>query len=104
MAEFYDYYGHLIKLDAETGMPEVPEGYFWRVKKDLLRTVPKKPYEVHLRRVGRMFSHKVCYILSEPTKEDVLHSAAHIMHHKFIPMQKVDDDLLGDYPPKKLDE
>jgi hypothetical protein len=92
-----------IKTDPETGLPEVPEGYFWKVEKQYGRM----PYVTLRRRYGKLFglfntggSYKVGekYIV-ELTEGRIREGSYKVFREVF---DSSSDHLLGEYPPKKL--
>lgn len=87
-------------MDPNTGMPEVPEGYFWRVKRGGYYKL-----EVQLRkRWFWQFSHSVeSCPLDDATEWGVVNNAAYILERwNKRTLGPTVSGLLGDYPPKKL--
>lgn len=88
------------EMDDSTGMPVVPEGHFWRVKR-----VWPSFWEVQLRkkRPG-WFSEKVEYATFSTyrgiTRTHILDGAGYCLTR--TKRVKMDNSLLGDYPPKTL--
>lgn len=90
-------------MDPDTGMPEVPKGYFWRVK-------PGGMYKlkVELRQRwfwGISFEVEMC-VTDDATEWGVRNNAAYILNRWQERTRKATgkgvEALLGDYPPKKL--
>jgi len=92
----------LFKIDPNTGLAELPEGYFWRVK---LCTNPfsDAALELELRkRVLRIFSTEIDFIY---TTQKRLGEAANALASSFYRESEdrmYSPSILGDYPPKKL--
>lgn len=94
-----------VEIDAETGMPVLPEGYFWRVRADR----DSSGYiDVQIRRKFWIFSRAVVSTCSSKKNvksgETILADAAYLVRNKFkTPTEpKPWEHFLGDYPPKKL--
>ena len=97
-------------MDSTTGMPAVPEGMFWRVKRILFGEF----WEVQLRKHGMFWSFKVesrTFDKSEPIiRETILRGAASAYEdyrekqaaYKRAKVEPVGKALFGDYPPKSL--
>jgi hypothetical protein len=96
----------LTKTDPLTGLPEVPEGYFWQVKKagidDWLRLYLKKKLFWGL-------SCEVEWTVVQPpfTPETFYDEALHILEEWDPKMKKQADEdqgraYLGKYPPKNI--
>lgn len=98
----YPYGSH--QMDDKTGMPAVPEGYFWRVKKNFLGG---GFWEVQLRQRGAFWSSRVTsrhYGAGDRIdREHILMGAAFALARWQESASNPDGSaLLGDYPPKKL--
>lgn len=92
------------EIDPDTGMPVVPEGYFWRVKPGQMYAVI-----VELRRKWFWgFTHCVEDTLGDDLSEDGIRNLAAYVLNKWEQraIQKREREeiraLFGDYPPKKL--
>lgn len=97
-------------VDPTTGMPVLPEGQFWRVKRIFFGQF----WEVQLRQRGMFWSYKVesrTFGNEAPiTRDNVLNGAGHCLKevaerraaHESAKGEPVGKDLLGDYPPKRL--
>ena len=84
-------------IDAETGLPKIPEGYFWRV----VRAAGWHPVEVQLRYQDELVRYKATF----GTEEHVRSTALHIWQDFAEGGRSgVIDRLVGDYPPKKLED
>lgn len=88
-------------IDESTGLPELPEGYFWRVKEsvgDYLR--------IQMRRRVFFWSEVVEWSgvnKNIASKFEIQMAAKHVL--LLVQEKKVDPKwrkYLGDYPPKKL--
>jgi hypothetical protein len=96
-------------FDAQTGLPAVPEGYFWRVK------APSRLgeyYTVQLRKRWRLVGSRTIgwTVISRGkiSAAEVVDSACYaltysneILSHfgNLVPVRK---DLVGNYPPKRI--
>lgn len=95
-----------LEIDDATGLPALPEGHFWRVRKAFLAS---EYTEVQIRQRGRIGSRRVVYVTTETAlltgHEHLLRIAAQAAwrFRKSLPL-KPDLELFGDYPPKKLKE
>lgn len=88
-------------LNASTGLPEVPKGYFWRVKKSL------HPYGyVQLRKklfIGSFLVESTIFRQNELSERTILSDA-------WLTLNKVDfnpkpkKNFYGNYPPKTIGE
>jgi hypothetical protein len=94
------------EMDDETGLPAIPaEGHFFRVTR-----IGFGFWEVQLRRKRKFrFSKKEesrTYGEGQPiTEGNILNGAAHALtNYLERDSQTGDNSLLGDYPPKKLEE
>lgn len=105
-----------------TGMPELPKGYFWRVRvKEEYFSLPERVF-VDIRRkrlfgseyvTGRLLHHKTtpegiysAKGLAAPlTDENVLHTAQLALKQWERKKAKAETEkrLLGDYPPNRLE-
>lgn len=94
-------------IDKNTGLPEVPEGYFWRVKK-FNYDYSRYTVDVQLRhRIWGGFSTEVANLLAEGNAESILNAALTVlrMWGREINAQAKRDEreqFIGDYPPKRL--
>jgi hypothetical protein len=103
--------GDGLTIDTTTGLPAVPEGYFWRV------AAPEGQsdyYSVELRLRGKRFLSRSTKIGSHPvsrgdiSEDEIFHAACYaVQHHKgilrhFERLDPVRADLLGNYPPKRV--
>ncbi len=97
----------MTKKDSATGLPEVPEGYFWRVGTQ--ESGHWFPYTIWLmRKVPRRFfsGTKDEYVDSQGFQDlsnQAIKLAAQkvMLNQKFLVMER---ELLGDYPPKSLEK
>jgi hypothetical protein len=92
-----------MNIDETTGLPELPEGYFWRIKKFIA------PYaRVEIRRADKFFSTLI--------ESGVLYRAETGDHKKIVDTAQfalkkwneyrglsARESVYGDYPPKKLE-
>lgn len=92
-----------MNIDETTGLPELPEGYFWRIKKDIY------PFaQVQIRKQGRFFSYKKysspLYRSSLEYPRAIVKTAEYAIE-SWQRQNKIlgDNDVYGDYPPKKLE-
>lgn len=91
----------LTKIDTETGLPELPEGHFWRV---LVRY--NHHYRIQIRKEVKLFgfplgSEEISeQVMLELTRGEIRNRANELYHKTY----KSDSQfaLLGDYPPKSL--
>lgn len=92
-------------MDFETGLPSLPEGYFWRVKSaSSLLTAPK----VQLRKKMWIGS----YVVDDAWTLDEFHSAEQEVRYLAMMIwdrQRAEQErilglarVVGDYPPKRL--
>lgn len=106
MSDTYNWYGHIVELDDDTGLPVLPEGYFWRVKRNRMNGWPLMndwPLDVQVRRKTWFGSILVHWInCNKWTDAEILHQAAQCaaLHLPGI-IGPEDKRLLGDYPTKK---
>lgn len=89
------------EIDDATGLPQVPEGMFWRVKKQT-----SLHWRVELREEKFFSSRLVSYATSRydiapVSKENILSSAAFALT-EYRRTSHGDMSLLGYYPPKKV--
>ena len=87
------------EMDEATGLPALPEGYFWRV------TRPSRGYwQVQLRKRTRHGSRCVAWTGSrfEMTASQVKELAGYVLKYKFEKGPAHENHLVGDYPPKTL--
>lgn len=89
-----------MKIDENTGLPELPEGYFWRVKSDIAGT------KVHLMRKRKYLpgvSVGSTYIYLSPartTQRAIELAASDVLDA--LSEKEVLRPFKGDYPPKML--
>jgi hypothetical protein len=90
-----------LKIDENTGLPELPEGHFWRV---LVRYGVH--YRIQIREEVKILGFKLgsCevgeQVMLELTPNETSRRARELYHK--IYMGKDQKSLLGDYPPKSL--
>lgn len=109
MADTYMFYGTRVILDPNTGLPQLPPGMFWRVMRE---RIIDSPIRIELRRKTWYGSREVEHVWSGTISESVvLHQAAscYTQWREECAKRRVNkthsrklDDLIGDYPPKKL--
>lgn len=91
----------MTKIDTETGLPELPEGHFWRV---LVRY--NQYYRIQIRKEVKLFGFRLgSYEVSEQvmlvlTRGEIANRARELYHKTYKPEGEF--ALLGDYPPKSL--
>lgn len=92
------------KIDPATGMPELPEGYFWRVKQGYAYAI-----NVQLRKrvMGRLSVVVENSVNDDPTPWGVRNLAAYVLYRWETSTARKQEEaaiqnLYGDYPPKKL--
>lgn len=91
------------EIDPNTGLPEVPEGFFFRVAKTGFGY-----WQVQLRRRRRGWFSKneesATHVNERPiNRRWILDGAAYVItKYRERDPRKSDATLLGDYPPKKL--
>ena len=96
-----------MNIDTNTGLPELPEGHFWRVTTGFegMEVQWRKPTWYGSKVVGSTeidqtsAGVRIRYS-QEITPEDVLHNAKYV--YKQQERYQKNRNLLGDYPPKKL--
>lgn len=96
-----------MSIDTNTGLPELPEGHFWRVTSgvDGMEVQWRKPTWYGSKVVGsteidvNSEGVSICYNQAI-TPEDVLYNAKYV--YKQQERYQKNRNLLGDYPPKKL--
>lgn len=96
--EYIGPYGEF-EMDEATGLPAVPEGYFWRVAR------PQEGYwQVQLRKRAWYGSRCVAGTASrfEMTSRKVKELAGYVLKYKFEKEPVHEMHLVGDYPPKTL--
>ncbi len=92
-------------IDENTGLPSLPEGYFWHVRKDL-----EGDYHVTIRRGWHyLLSYKVegLWIVREPLTRNNVSYKAQRVYDKWqtrVANKSVDKELTGSYPPKTLNK
>lgn len=91
----------MIKTDSTTGLPELPQGHFWRVKKSI------GPFaDVQLIKKVWIFNRVVEWTSLyryELTPSEIRSCADFILRYKNpFGSRTGDTSLYGDYPPKKL--
>jgi hypothetical protein len=92
-------------IDENTGLPALPEGYFWNVRKDL-----EGDYHVTIRRGWHyLLSYKVqgSFIIRRPLTKESLSEKAKYVYGKWqdrVRVRESDDSLTGSYPPKSLNK
>ena len=87
------------EMDEATGLPAVPEGYFWRV------TRPSRGYwQVQLRKRTWYGSRCVAWTGSRygMTASKVKDLAGYVLKYKFEKGPAHENHLVGDHPPKTL--
>lgn len=105
----YDIYGKTVTLDPNTGLPLLPGGFFWRIRKERMIDPPIK---IELRRkkllgsvlVQHAWGHRV-------SRRSIVHEAA-FCYSRWVgecaqrrenqSRKRELNDLIGDYPPKSL--
>lgn len=93
-------------IDPNTGMPEVPEGYFWRVKKSLLTGDTFTDVELRVKWFFMSYvvaSHPIYN--SHVSAQSILEAAEYIMLYSAWSERRrgeTKEHLYGDYPPNKL--
>lgn len=92
-----------MQLDSITGLPKVPEGYFWRVKKSL------HPYGyVQLRKklfIGSFLVESTIFRQNELSERTILSDARLTLGKvDFNPKPKPKKNFYGNYPPKTIGE
>lgn len=103
-----------MKIDPTTGLPELPEGYFWKVSRtenpyglseepvfvELMRTSTFDGVLVLYRRVTR-FTPFEEYVDFRDLKPRHIRSTAKSVYRAWKRLQR-SEELLGDYPPNSL--
>lgn len=98
-----NYFEDPVEYDEATGLPKLPEGYFWKVSKASLDGY----HNVAIRKVWLCypFSTRVEYTLtSNLTKKSLKTEAEYVFRNfeKKLRNAKTAKSLYGSYPPKKL--
>ncbi|UDL16613.1 hypothetical protein SEA_ATUIN_219 [Arthrobacter phage Atuin] len=89
-----------IEIDHTTGLPKLPEGYFWRVK--MSYNYPHVCIRRNVTLLGmKLWSYEVKESLILSLTESDIRREANKLYTKTFGTD-VDRTLLGDYPPKKL--
>lgn len=89
-----------IKIDPATGLPELPEGSFWRVK--MSYSHPHVTIRRNVTLLGmKLWSYEVAEEIMLRLTEDEIRREALVLYGKTY-RSDFDGSLLGDYPPKKL--
>lgn len=109
MTDTYMIYGTRVTLDPNTGLPQLPHRMFWRVARE--RTI-RSPIRIEIRRKTWYGSREIEHAWSDTISESaILHEAAfcYTRWREECARRRVNktrkrqlDDLIGDYPPKKL--
>ena len=86
-------------IDPNTGMPELPWGYFWRVTKRDSRVWPLR---VELRRRVWIFSVEEGAAISDASKSEILNTASNVVRDWKATSKNGTARFLGDYPTKHL--
>lgn len=96
----------MTNIDPATGLPQLPEGYFWRVRKD---TFFRQYSYIEIRKPGRLFGSKIVVQATRHTEdidEQEIRTFADMLseelEEKLNPKPRTEKNLFGDYPPKKL--
>lgn len=94
----------MANIDDKTGLPELPEGYFWRVKESVSIFV-----DVEIRKKWWVGSRQVAWTSmyrSQLSKQKILECARYVLSKWRRDVTETNDSraLLGDYPPKSLNE
>jgi len=84
-------------IDKATGLPALPDGYFWRVKRF---GVGGYPLEVQLRHRVLFFSTLVASELSGNGRTSIFNAARNA--HQQWRYSVATAEYVGDYPPKTL--
>jgi hypothetical protein len=89
------------EIDPNTGLPALPEGYFWRVKKSgnkygYVRLMLRHKFWFATEQENRIF------VLNGYTKERLLSDTWAVLREFDFAAAKSYVPLLGDYPPKSI--
>jgi hypothetical protein len=90
-----------LKIDKDTGLPELPEGHFWRV---LVRYGAH--YRIQIREEVKILGFKLGstevaeQVMLELTPNETSRRARELYQKTYMGKDKL--ALLGDYPPKSL--
>jgi hypothetical protein len=96
-------------FDATTGLPTIPEGYFWRVTDPCWFT---DYVEIHLRKKRAIGSRKIGWTVSyrdDVDEQQIVHAACYLIavdskvRSHFRPAKPRRRDLLGDYFPSSAE-
>lgn len=91
-----------------TGLPELPNGYFWRIAIDTYHRVPA----LYIRRKLWIGSREVCHASIYDYSKDKTYTTKQILDRAVHSLAVFEDDrddnarteaLIGNYPPKKLE-
>lgn len=94
-----------MQIDAGTGLPELPEGYFWRVKTGPLGIFPW----VELRKKTRFGSKKIDGSWwsgnnFRSIEAEIVYLASRIFEQFEVAQERESKyHLIGDYPPKSIE-
>lgn len=96
----------MTKIDPATGLPELPEGYFWRIKKDSAGT---RTHLMKKRAFGISTSVHSRYIFPRyyPTAREAMRGTAQkVLDESWekVREQVILSKLVGGYPPKRLEQ
>lgn len=113
------------EVDPDTGLPELPENYFWRVEEGYTFSLyDYKHLQIRKKVWGGLFSVKKQWTVihnDKFSKEKILDTANYILLHVYDPWNEIDlerekedrkekqkpqniqSNLFGDYPPKSLE-
>lgn len=107
-----------VKIDTKTGLPELPDGYVWRVKDEYVDGAAQFPaLVVELCREGKtLFRRKPVLRVVELRWAEIPENPVKVKHvirimavniftyvFPYEAAAKVLDNYVGVYPPKKLD-
>jgi hypothetical protein len=93
-------------MDENTGLPELPEGYFFRVTPWSGRNRYEYDLEVQLRRKLFIGSTKIDMALATNNPHRIYEAARMVKQRAMKVIYKEPGDIykyVGDYPPKKLE-
>jgi hypothetical protein len=96
-----------IKISEETGLPEVPKGYFWRISRHEDRPDDTAVVELRVRR--RLFGSSVArrdiaVFYKGDSGQDNRRAIRYAAEKAYLRAFRSDliGDYLGDYPPRRL--
>ena len=95
--------GYNEDIDPETGLPRLPEHYYWKIKRDWSDLLDRS-YILILKKRGRLFWVGWTFLSSYESTESIVRSARFVLRelNRKREAQHWPRGLVGKYPPKTL--